>query len=236
MRFLAGFLVVWAVLSGAAALDSTGRTGAVILLAVLGAAVGVERVLFGTPPRVALRRLGLTRPDVRVTAVAGLVSVALLLVFPLFTAATGAPVPLRSDWLWLLPGVFALHGLAEEVVWRGYVCRRVRQQRSFRSGVVATMPFVAVAHVPIVIASGWWVGGAALVVAAVTTPTLSALFEAGRNSVWPPALVHAAIDAFKLVEIPAETVVFSLFVAAAALVVPPAALTVRRRPARAVTG
>ena len=36
--------------------------------------------------------------------------------------------------------------------------------------------------------------------------------------------------------IPAETVVFSLFVAAAALVVPPAALTVRRRPARAVTG
>lgn len=40
-------------------------------------------------------------------------------VYPLFTALTGETLELRSDWLWLLAGIFAFHGLAEEVAWRG---------------------------------------------------------------------------------------------------------------------
>ena len=48
------------------------------------------------------------------------------------------------------------------------------------------------------------VGLAAMLVAAVTTLPLARLFEAGGNTIRAPAIVHAGIDSFKLVDIPAE--------------------------------
>ena len=65
-------------------------------------------------------------------------------------------------------GIFAFHGLAEEVVC-GYAYRRLRADRTFGRPVVATMPLVVAAHVQIVFGSGLAVGGAAMVVAATTT-------------------------------------------------------------------
>ncbi len=69
-----------------------------------------------------------------------------------------------------------------------------------------------------------------MLVAAATTVPLAYLYETGRNTVWAPALVHAAIDSFKLVDIPAGArPTFSLTLAAVALLVPLLALAVPRR-------
>jgi membrane protease YdiL (CAAX protease family) len=131
--------------------------------------------------------------------------------------------------MWLLIGVLALHGLAEEVVWRGYAFRRLRVGRSFPRAAVLTMPLIAATHVPILVTSGPAVGLAAMAVAAVTSVPLAYLYETGRNTVWAPALVHAVIDAFKLVVVPlAVTAGFSLLVAGVALLVPLLALAVPR--------
>src|SRR6185312_4567352 len=105
---------------------------------------------------------------------------------------------LRPNWIWLLAGTFAFHGLAEELVWRGYVYRWLRRNRSFTRAVLLSMPFVAAAHIPIVITSGPLVGAAALLVAAVTSIPLAYLFDLGRGTLWAPAVLHAAIDSFKL--------------------------------------
>jgi hypothetical protein len=65
------------------------------------------------------------------------------------------------------------------------------------------------------------VGLAAMIVAAVTTLPFAYLYELGGRTVWAPALVHAAIDTFRALTVdPADTMVFSLYVSAVALVVP----------------
>jgi membrane protease YdiL (CAAX protease family) len=143
----------------------------------------------------------------------------------------GYTAALRPDWPWLLVGIFAFHGIAEEVVWRGYAFRRLRAGRSFGRAVVLTMPLIAATHVPVVVTSGPVVGAAAMLVAAVTTLPFAYLYEIGRNTIWAPAIVHAAIDTFKLVVIPDSALTtFSLLLSAFSLGVPLLALAVPRRP------
>jgi membrane protease YdiL (CAAX protease family) len=240
-RFGLGFLVLLGVLLGTAEFDSTGRYGLVILGAVLLTALAVERLLYRVGPREALRRLGFGRPVGRALVAAGAVGALIQLVYPLTTALTGASLQLRDGWPWLLVGIVAFHGLAEETVWRGYAYRRLREGRSFGAAVLWTMPLVAVAHVPILISSGPVVGSAALLVAAATSVPFAYLFDLGRGTIWAPAILHTAIDSFKLVIVPAAAVTtFSLLLAAFSIVVPLLVLAVprgtrdRTRPARPV--
>ena len=81
VRFLLGFLVLWGVLAGLSEVDATGRGGLVILVAVALTAVGVERFLFRSPWRTAVRYLGLGRPSRRSLVLAAAVSALVLLVY-----------------------------------------------------------------------------------------------------------------------------------------------------------
>jgi membrane protease YdiL (CAAX protease family) len=220
-RFLAGFGVLLVTLLGVAELDATGRWGLAILAAVLLVAVVVERVAYGTPPREAVPALGFGRPDPRALLVACAVGALVTSAFPVGAAVAGAAFSLRPGWGWLLVGLFAFHGLAEELVWRGFAYRRLREGRSFARAVLWSMPLVALAHVPVLVRSGPVVGAAALLVAAVTSVPLAHLHEMGRGTIWAPAVLHTAIDAFKLVEIPeAAAATFPLVLAATSTVVP----------------
>ena len=58
---------------------------------------------------------------------------------------------------------------------------------------------------------------------------LGYLYVTGRGTIWAPALVHTAIDSFKLVIIPpAATPSFSLLLVAFSLVVPLLVLVIPR--------
>jgi len=152
-------------------------------------------------------------------------------VYPLVGVITGAALTLKPGWPWLVLGIFAFHGLAEELVWRGYAFGRLRRGRSFGAAVVATIPLVAATHLPVIVTSGLTVGVAAMLVAAITSLPLAHLFERGRNTIWAPAVVHTGIDTFKLVTIPdGARQVFSLTLAAISLAVPLLALAYRARP------
>jgi membrane protease YdiL (CAAX protease family) len=96
------------------------------LAAELLAAPVVEWLLDGIGPVAALCRLGLGRPGGRSLPVAVAVPALVLLDYPLVTAMTGAAPALRPDWPRLLVGIFAFHGIGEELVWRGYTFRRIR--------------------------------------------------------------------------------------------------------------
>jgi membrane protease YdiL (CAAX protease family) len=150
-----------------------------------------------------------------------------VLVFPVTAALTGTVIPLRPDWPWLLIGIFAFHGLAEELVWRGFAFRRLRDGRSFAAATLWTMPLLAATHVPIVVDLGPAVGAGAMAVAAVTSVPFAYLYEMGRRTIWAPALVHTAIDSFKLVVVPAAALpTFSVLIIAVSLTVPLLALVV----------
>jgi membrane protease YdiL (CAAX protease family) len=221
LRFLAGFAVLYGVLAVPAAADPTGRWHLGIAAAVLLTAVIVERVLYPAPISGLLRRWGLGRPGGRSLATAVGVSTAVLGVYPLFTAVSGSALALRADWPWVLVGVFAFHGLAEELIWRGYAFRRLREGRSFRSAVLWTMPLIAATHVPIALTMGPAVGIGAMAVAAVTSLPFAHLYEAGHRTLWAPAVLHTTIDSFKLFVIPAAAATtFSLLLVTVSLVVP----------------
>ena len=228
LRLLAGFLVIWGALALTGALDATGRIGLLILAVTVATAALVEVLLHGTPPRLVLRRLGFGRPGRRAMVAAAGASLGVLAAYPLFALATGLGVALRPDWPWLLLGVYAFHGLGEELAWRGYTFSRLRVGRSFWAAVGWTMPLVALTHVPILVSAGPVIGGGALALAAVTTIPLAHLYELGGRTIWAPALVHAAIDSFKLVTVPeAGTTTFSLVLVGVSLLVPLLVLLVR---------
>lgn len=227
--FLAGFAVLCGVLLGTSALDATGRWGLAIVAAVLLTAVAVDRLQHRPPRPGVLSRLGLGRPRWRAVAVAAAVSCVVLLVYPLTAAISGAEVRLRSDWMWLLIGIFAFHGVAEELVWRGYTFQRLREGRSFWSATCWTMPLIAVSHLPIVFTLDPAVGVGAMAVSMVTSIPFSYLYETGGKTIWAPAIVHTAIDAFKLVIIPAAALsTFSVLIIVVSLIVPLLALAVPR--------
>lgn len=233
LPFLLGFALLYGVLGGLSEFDATGRHGLGILGAVLLATVLVVGRLERTGPRSTVRGLGLDRPGGRAVLVALGVGVLLQGVFPLAGAMTGATFALRPGWPWLLLGIFAFHGLAEELVWRGYAFARLRRGRSFGAAVIATMPLIAATHLLIVVRAGVAVGVAAMLVAAVTSLPFAHLYELGRRTIWAPAVLHTAIDSFKLVTIPDDvTVSFSLTLAAASLTIPLLVLTVRAVPDR----
>ena len=48
-------------------------------------------------------------------------SLMLLLVFPVYAAATGVRLALTAGWLRSVPGLFVQAGVAEEVLFRGYL-------------------------------------------------------------------------------------------------------------------
>ena len=221
LRFLLGYLMLWGVLAGISAWLDPGHWGLVILLGVAVTAVAAERLIFGTPLTAVVRTLGLGRPNRRAVLWGAAASIAVLAVYPVAGALTGERFALVADWPWILLGLFAFHGLAEEIVWRAFVFRRLSAGRSFRAAVVWTMPFVALAHVPIFFRSGPVVASGALAVAAVTSVPLSALYLRGNRTIWAPALVHTAIDSFKLVIVPATAVqTFPLLLVAFSLVAP----------------
>jgi membrane protease YdiL (CAAX protease family) len=221
LAFLAGFALIWATLQLTGPARLSAARGVLAFVATLACAVAVLVLLLRVPPREAPKVLGLGRPTGRALLVAGLVSAACVAVYPLFTVVTGNPVTLRPGWPAMVLGLWAFNGMAEELAWRGYVFGLLRPGRSFRRAVLLSMPIIAVTHVPIVISSGPVVGVAAMIVAAVTTLPLAFLYERGAATIWAPAMLHAAIDSFRVVTVPEEaTTTFSLFVIVLALVVP----------------
>jgi membrane protease YdiL (CAAX protease family) len=190
-------------------------------VATAACAVIVVMVLWRVPWRAAAAEVGLGRPAEAGLAAAAGVALLCALGHLLFAALTGLTLRTQDGWQALLLGVFLFNGVAEELAWRGYLSGALRRGRSFRRAVLLATPFLALTHVPIALTSGWVVGLAAMVVAAVTTLPLAYLYELGGRTIWAPAIVHAAIDAFRALAVdPTATMAYSLYVSALALVVP----------------
>jgi membrane protease YdiL (CAAX protease family) len=222
--FLIAFLAAWLALDRLIG-SQTPTPGSALL--AFGAALAIlavaERLVFGARPGDLLVRLGFGRPVGRALAAAGLVSLAIVAGLLIAAAALGATLQLRPDWPIVLLAVLLFHGVAEELVWRGFAFAHLRQGRTFRRAVLLSVPLIALTHVPIVAGAGLAVGLVAMVIAAVTCLPLAHLWERGGRTIWAPALVHAAVDWFKLLE-PTYPPAFPLAVAAVGLFAPLLAL------------
>jgi membrane protease YdiL (CAAX protease family) len=236
LRFAFGFAVLWS------ALDALGRVGDTSIdhgvaaaVALIGIAVYVETRIVGTARREAGAQLGLGRPSRRGLAAGLLVALITVAALPAYALITGENLELRSGWPWLALSLLAYHGVAEELCWRGYTFGHFRRSRTFRAAVIATMPYIAITHLPVTVESGPAVGIAAIALAAITCIPLAHLYELGGRTIWACAPVHAAIDSFKLVDHPDRYVGLTAAITIAALVCPFVALAWSRRTPETVT-
>jgi membrane protease YdiL (CAAX protease family) len=206
-RVTAGLLVVFALFHGLASRlgSDRGQSGLIVAAVVVLATVIVQRVLFGQPPSVAIHWLGLTRATKQGLAAAATVGALLALIIPSYAWAIGASVTGYPGWPVLLPGLLAQAGVAEEVLFRGYLFGHAREHRPFWRAVISAMgPFVAV-HLLLFLTLPWSLALASVALAAATTPPLAYRYELGERSIWPPALVHLVMQgAIKLVLVSGE--------------------------------
>ena len=231
IQLLVGLALVFALFHGvAAALGSDrGQAGILVAALVVSATIAAERLLFRQPLSTSVWTLGLGRPRTRGLLTAVGVCVLLLLVFPAVAALQGGHLAVDPRWPVLLPGLFAQAGIAEEVLFRGYLFRRVRAGRTFwRAVALATLPFVAV-HLILFFTLPWPIALAAVLLSAIVGAPLAHLFELAGNTIWAPALVHFTIQgAIKLVSIQPPDASLPVIWMAASAVLPFLAFLVRR--------
>lgn len=199
-----GFLVTF--LGGWMALDRLVTSpptlvSASVALAVAAVVVAVgEHVVFATPWRRVPSRLGLGRPRSAALAVGAIAGVLVYLTYLGGAALLGTDPHLRSNWPVVLVSALIFHGLAEELVWRGFVFARLRRRWSFRGAVLASVPLIALTHVAIIASNGVAIGMLAVLSAAVTCVPFAHLWERGGRTIWGPAILHGAIGSWQLFE------------------------------------
>ncbi|MBL8378019.1 MAG: CPBP family intramembrane metalloprotease [Burkholderiales bacterium] len=194
---LIGFSVLWLLLDCAAGVLGSvrGESGLIVCALVILAAITCERVLSRRSVGEAIAVLGLrgTSPGVLLWALS--LSTALLAYFPIFAATTGAKLGILPGAMQLAVGIFAQGGIAEEVVFRGFVFRRFREARTFRRAALwSAVPFVAV-HLLLLLHLDSVIALTSLVLAVSMSFPLAWLFERGGGSVFAPALLHGVVQA-----------------------------------------
>lgn len=226
LAFLATFLAAWFALDRLATSPPVA-VSAVLALVVSGAVLVVsERLTTGRRLGEILDDLGLGRPPTRSMVAATVVGGALVATYLGGAALLGIELQLRSNWPSVLVGALLFHGVAEELVWRGYVYGRFRRTNTFAGAVLRTTPLIALTHVPILVSSGLTVGSLAVLTAAITCLPLAYLYDHGHRTVWPPAIVHGLIGTWQLFDrpFPAE---LSVVVMCSSILVPLTAFAFR---------
>jgi membrane protease YdiL (CAAX protease family) len=196
MRVAITFVLLYLALDRlAAALGSTrGEWGLVVCAVVLVLAMLCERWLTGARVAASSRALGLGAPTGRAMLAGAALAALLFASLPLLANLTGVELELRAHAGWLALGMLAQGGVAEETLFRGFMYRHLRSTRSFwRAASLSAVPFAA-AHLPLFATLDFTVALLALGVAIASSYPLAWLFDRAGGSIWPGAILHAAIQ------------------------------------------
>ena len=196
LRLLLGLIVVFGLFQWSAdrLASDRGQAGLIVGALVVVATLGVERLLFGQRVFDAARVLGLGPPHAKGLVVTAGIGVLLFLVVFVFAGTTGTSLGFFPGWFSLLGGLFAQAGVAEEILFRGYLFGHLRRGRSFwRAATVSMLPFVGV-HLFLFLTMSWPLALASVLLAVVISFPLAHLFELGGATVWAPALLHFVVQ------------------------------------------
>jgi len=198
-----------------------GQTGLTVCAVVLGATVLVIRALPGLPHTDRLHRLGLDRPRAPGLLAALTVSSLLILLVPIYLLVSGAAWKMYPGWVWLLPGLFAQGGIAEEVLFRAYLYGQLRPGRSYwRAALLASGPFVLV-HLALLFRMPVTIAVASILLSALISLPLARLFDLGGRTIWAPAILHAVVQGVvKVIELEESAPTFPLVWMAASGAIP----------------
>jgi membrane protease YdiL (CAAX protease family) len=166
----------------------------------------VERRLGGGTLRDATRRLGMGRPNGPQMAVALAGSLPIAIAYGVLFSVLDVS-PRFADHLPLLVFKFVVaQGVAEELIFRGFVFRHLRPGRSFARAASLSAVVFSLVHlgnlvhgitVPVLVGVA-----ISLSFAVILTYPAAYLFERGGNSIWGFGVLHVAIDSIDWLKAP----------------------------------
>ena len=198
LTVLIGFVLLFVLLDRTPSLlaDYDRTTGFLAASAVsVVAAVGLDVLLFGRTLQSAWRNLGFGRPEARTLFVTTSIGVLVMGFFPIFSWATGASFDLPDRWPWVLIGLFAVHGIGEEVLFRGFAFHNLRTGRTFGRAAFLSLLLFAVAHLYLFTYMPPVLALFATFLSLASAYPLAYLFERGHNTIWAPAVLHTQVHA-----------------------------------------
>ena len=166
------------------------------------AAIGLDMLLFRRTLPSAWRNLGLGRPDARTLVVTTLIGMLTMGFFPIFSWVTGASFALPEGWLWILTGLFAVHGIAEEVLFRGFAFHNLRVGRPFGRAALLSLLLFAIAHLYLFTYMPLALALFATFLSLASAYPLAYLFERSNNTIWAPAVLHTQMHAISFFVVP----------------------------------
>jgi membrane protease YdiL (CAAX protease family) len=211
-RVLGGAALMFVILQGGLTLlvprlDQT-LSSLIVTAAMFGTVIAIERVIYRRGSLQAFAALGFGRPNPNALVAAVIIGVAMLAFFPIYSLATGTPISLKADWLWILLGAVVLNGLGEETLFRGFVFGHLRQAgHSFRRAGVISMTIFGAVHLFLFAGNPFVIAMLATLLAISAAFPFAFLYERAGNTIWAGVILHVAAHAFRLVSIPeAQTI------------------------------
>lgn len=192
---IGGLVVLYAVLQGTAgALNSVrGEAGLIVGAATLAAALVVQRLLFASSWAESWASLGLGMPRARGMVVGGVLCALMIATIPLYLLYDAFD-DFYPNAPWLALGILAQAGVAEEVIFRGYLYGRIRRHHPFwRAALLSVLPFSLV-HLTLFATMEWPLALASLVLSVAISFPFARLYEMGGRTIWAPALAHAVVQ------------------------------------------
>lgn len=196
LRLVPGLALVFGLFHGAATIleSDRGQRGILVGALVVAATAAVYRFVRRGRDEAVFRQLGLGVPRAEGMIAASAIAVLLWMAALLFVRANSMTFAFYPGWLSLVPGLFAQAGIAEEVLFRGYLFGQLRAGRTFwQAATVSMLPFVGV-HLILFLTMPWPIALASVLLSVIISFPLARLFELGGSTVWPPALLHFVIQ------------------------------------------
>lgn len=198
LSFVATFLVMHC--AGKALMNLPYVFNAVVVfVAVLFTILFFNILVYGKTIGTSISDIGLRKTNLSGLVPGIFVSAALLFAYPLLGILLNTNITLADGWQWNTIGLMFTAGLAEEVLFRGYLFGGLRREMSFRKAAIISTIWFAIAHLIMFTYMDWPVAMLSTLLAVATSIPLAFLFEKGNNTLWSPAIVHTAIRTVGLV-------------------------------------
>ena len=88
-----------------------------------------------------------------------------------------------------------VNGVTEEVIHRGFLFGHVRRGRSFATAATVSATLFAAQHLYIIGTTGWTIGLASVLLAALLAYPMAFVFDRGGNAIAGPAILHTSSNA-----------------------------------------
>lgn len=120
-------------------------------------------------------------------------SLLLLLMYPLLGYIFNTTISIHKNWLWNAMGLLLTAGIAEEVLFRGFLFGKLRETMNFRKAAIMSIAAFSMAHLLMFTYMDWTIALPSTLLAIGLSVPFAYLYEKAENSVWSAALVHASI-------------------------------------------